>query len=316
MRQYVGAPWRRWKAVCWLVSDLEALIEKFLSNLRAEGVSGHTVRNYAGDLRQFLAYLTPPGGRPPRPDEVDVLLLREWLGHLYDRRLAATTVRRKLAAIRSFFQFLLRHGLIPANYARLLRGPRLPKRLPRVPEVSQANEWLDRVHAAELPRETLERDVAILELLYGCGLRVSELTGLNLQDVDLASGWLLVRGKGSKERQVPVPGKALEALRRYLAARRAAPGETAVFVNRRGRRLTDRSVRSVVKLYASVLAGDASVHPHTLRHAFATHLLGAGADLRTIQELLGHARLSTTQKYTQLSLDWLMAVYQRSHPKA
>jgi len=298
------------------MSELRALVREYVEKLRAEGASSHTVRSYGTDLEQLVEYLTPPGSQAPAPGEIDVLLLREWLGSLYDRRLAPATIRRKLAAARSFFQFLLRRGIVSANCAKLLRSPKMPKRLPQVPGVSQTTRWLNRVHAGELERGTLERDVAILELLYGCGLRAGELVGLNVDDVDLASGWLLVRGKGRKERQLPIPGKAQEALRRYLAIRRAAPGEKAVFVSRQGRRLTDRSVRAIVKLYARVLAGDASMHPHTLRHAFATHLLAAGADLRTIQELLGHARLSTTQRYTQLTLDQLMAVYERSHPKA
>ncbi len=153
-------------------------------------------------------------------------------------------------------------------------------------------------------------------MLYGCGVRVSELVGLDVTDLDLGEGWITVRGKGRKERQVPVPGKAAQALAEYLGRRRAPPGETAVFLNRAGRRLSDRSVRAIVKLYATILLGDPSMHPHTLRHAFATHLLGEGADLRSIQELLGHARLSTTQKYTQVSLADLMAVYDKAHPKA
>ena len=158
--------------------------------------------------------------------------------------------------------------------------------------------------------------MAIFELLYGCGLRVSELAGLNMADCDLAQGWLLVRGKRKKERQVPVPGKALAALERCVAERRPADGVPALLLNHRGGRLSDRSVRSIVKLYAVALGGDSGLHPHSLRHAYATHLLSAGADLRVIQELLGHASLSTTQKYTQLSLSDLIKVYDRSHPRS
>jgi integrase/recombinase XerC len=161
-----------------------------------------------------------------------------------------------------------------------------------------------------------KRDLAIFELLYGCGLRISELCGLNLEDFDLSSRWVRVRGKGKKERQTPYGGKAAAALEQYLGERQAAAGETALFVNCNGRRLTDRGARGIVAFYARFLAGDASLHPHSFRHAFATHLLSAGADLRSIQELLGHARLSTTQKYTQVSLADLMAVYDKAHPKA
>ena len=161
-----------------------------------------------------------------------------------------------------------------------------------------------------------ERDLAFLELLYGCGIRVSELVGIDLEDIDLRAGWLRVRGKGNKEREVPVAGRAVEAVERYLAIRVARPNERALFLNSRGGRLGDRQVRRLVKQYALLVTGDSTVHPHSFRHAYATHLLSDGADLRSIQELLGHARLSTTQKYTQVSLKDLQAVYDRSHPKA
>ena len=165
-------------------------------------------------------------------------------------------------------------------------------------------------------RERCERDVALLELMYGCGIRVSELVGINLEDIDLRTGWLRVRGKGNKERQVPVGGRAVEAVNVYLQKRSTQPSERALFLNSRGARLGDRQVRRLVKLYAVLVAGDSTVHPHSFRHAYATHLLSDGADLRSIQELLGHARLSTTQKYTQVSLKDLQAVYDRAHPKA
>jgi len=177
----------------------------------------------------------------------------------------------------------------------------------------QTNNLLDAVPPRGTPQ--LARDVAILELLYGCGIRVSELAGLSLEDIDLAERWLRVRGKGRKERQVPFPSKAGAALERYLAERKPAAREKAVFLNRKGTRLTDRSVRNIVKFYATLLAGDSSVHPHSFRHAYATHLLSDGADLRSIQELLGHARLSTTQQYTKVSLEDLMRVYDKSHPR-
>ncbi len=292
-------------------------IATYLAELNRENVSAHTLRSYGSDLEQFLAYFTPPGGEPPPPEKLDTLALREWLGHLYEDRLSPLTLRRKLAAVRSFFKFLVRRQVVETNIARLIRTPKAPKTLPRVMTPEQTNTLLDAVAAGRLERPFPARDVAIFEFLYGCGIRISELAGLNLADVDLAERWLLIRGKGRKERQVPFGAKAAAALERYLAERHAArPGETALFVNHRGKRLTDRGARGIVKLYATALAGDPAIHPHSFRHAFATHLLSDGADLRAIQELLGHARLSTTQKYTQVSLTDLMKVYDAAHPKA
>ncbi len=298
------------------MSELEQQIGRFLEELKRENASEHTIRNYGADLRQFLEYFTPPGGQPPAPGAIDALAIREWLGDLYRRRLAAVTIRRKMAAVRSFFQFLVRHGIVEVNRARLVSTPKTPKLLPRVPSAEQTNRILDQLPASEIRRKYPERDRAILEMLYGCGLRVSELAGLNMEDLDVAGRWIRVRGKGKKEREVPVPGKAAEALEEWLVKRRPASGEAAVFLNRNGRRLSDRSIRAIVKRYAVLLGGDPSIHPHTLRHAFATHLLAEGADLRAIQELLGHARLSTTQKYTQISLTELMEIYDKAHPKA
>ncbi|MGC8792985.1 MAG: site-specific tyrosine recombinase/integron integrase [Bryobacteraceae bacterium] len=298
------------------MSELARQIERFLEELERENASPHTVRAYACDLGQFLEYLSPPGLDPPAPAQLDALIVREWLGHLYRQRLSPVTLRRKLAAVRSFFRFLARERLIEANFARLVRTPRAPKTLPRVPDPERTNALIDRVGDPELERPFPARDRLIFELLYGCGLRVSELVGLELADVDRRERWLRVRGKGRKERVVPFAGKAAEALENYLAVRAARSGERALLVNYRGTRLSDRSVRRIVKFYAQALAGDPSLHPHTLRHAFATHLLADGADLRAIQELLGHARLSTTQKYTQVSLTDLMRVYDKAHPKA
>jgi integrase/recombinase XerC len=298
------------------VSELERQIGLFLEELKRENVSGHTVRCYASDLAQFLEYFSPPGGEPPGIRELDRLALREWLGELYRRRLKAVSMRRKVAALRSFFRFLIRRGLAEVNVARLIRTPKAPKLLPRVMTAEQANTLLDQIAAGKLERPHPARDLAIFELLYGCGLRISELVGLNLADLDLAGRWLLVRGKGKKERQVPYGSKAAGALERYLTERPAQTLETAVFLNHHGRRLSDRGARGIVKLYATLVGGDPSLHPHSFRHAFATHLLSDGADLRAIQELLGHARLSTTQKYTQVSLTDLLGVYDKAHPKA
>ncbi len=296
------------------MSELERQIGRFLEELKRNNASAHTIKAYESDLRQFLDYFSPPGTEPPAPSEFDVLKIREWLASLYDHKLTAVSVRRKLAALRVFFRFLVREGLAPMNTPRLLRTPRAPKKLPDVMTTEQTNALLDGVAAGKLERPHPARDLAILELLYGCGLRVSELVGLNLDDIDRAERWLRVRGKGRKERQVPFGGKAADALEHYLEDRTSR--ETALFLNHRGGRLTDRGVRGIIKLYATLIAGDSSLHPHSFRHAFATHLLSDGADLRSIQELLGHARLSTTQKYTQVSLTDLMATYDRAHPKA
>ncbi|MCE5308127.1 MAG: tyrosine-type recombinase/integrase [Acidobacteriales bacterium] len=298
------------------MSDLAGWIGKFVEELRRQNVSEHTLRNYQSDLEQFLAYVTPPGGEAPSVGQIDLLLLREWLGNLYDQKLSAVSMRRKVAALRSWFRFLMRMGVVKVNTARLLRLPKAPKKLPRVMTEEQMNSLLDEVAAGKLERPHPARDEAIFELLYGCGVRVSELAGLNLEDIDTRGGWVRVRGKGRKERQIPIVGKAAHALERYLADRNSAESVQPVFLNHRGARLTDRGVRGIVRLYARLLCGDTSIHPHSFRHAYATHLLTAGADLRSIQELLGHARLSTTQKYTQVSLADLMAVYDKAHPKA
>ena len=297
---------------------LEQHIAAYLASLARENASPHTIASYGSDLREWLAYLTPPEGEPPDATAVDALIIREWLGHLYDQQLEATSIRRKLAAVRSFFKYLERARIVSSNPAKLVRTPKAPARLPKVPSVEVTNGLIDSVtgKAAETERPHPERDLALFEFLYGCGLRVSELVGLNVTDIDRAQQTLLVRGKGKKERQVPFGGRAAAALMRYLEARTAAPGEPAVFVNHRGTRLTDRGARAIVRFYSQQVLGDPSVHPHTLRHAYGTHLLASGADLRAIQELLGHARLSTTQKYTQVALTELMAVYDKCHPKA
>jgi integrase/recombinase XerC len=298
------------------MSELALAIERYLGELGRENVSVHTIRNYASDLEQFLEYFSPPGTQPPAPASIDAPLLREWLTSLYDRKLDPVSTRRKLAAVRSFFQFLLREKSVPTNVARLLRTPKAPKRVPLVPTAEQTNTLVDGVGKDQFERPHPERDVALFELLYGCGLRVSELVGLNIDDFDFRERWIRVRGKGRKERQVPYGEKASAALEKYLGRRSAKTGERALLVNHRGVRLSDRGAREVVKFYARMISGDASLHPHSLRHAYATHLLADGADLRAIQELLGHARLATTQKYTQVSLTDLMAVYDKAHPKA
>jgi integrase/recombinase XerC len=290
--------------------------KRYLNDLARGGASVHTIDAYAADLREFLETLSPHGAPLPEPAAIDLLMLRQWLAGLYRRGQAAVTIRRKLAAVRGLFRFLMREGLMHKNVARLVRTPKAPQKLPEVLTPDQVNGLLDGVAAGKLERPHPARDSAIFELLYGCGVRVSELAGLNLEDVDRTERWLRVRGKGRKQRQVPMPGKAAEALERYLSERAVVRDEPAVFLNHRLARLSDRGIRGIVKLYATFVSGDPSIHPHAFRHAYATHLLADGADLRSIQELLGHARLSTTQKYTQVSLTDLMAVYDKAHPKA
>jgi integrase/recombinase XerC len=298
-------------------TGLGGWIGKYLESLRLENASAHTIRNYEADLRQFHGYFAR-AGEPPPPADFEQLMFREWLADLFAQDLSKATIRRKLSAVRGLFDHLVREGVVATNRAKLLATPKLPKKLPEVPTEEQTNTLLDAVASQKLERPFPKRDLALLEMLYGCGLRISELAALNVEDLDWSEGWARVRGKRKKERQVPVPGKAMAALRAYLDDRLAIAGrnERALFVNHRGARLSARGARGIVKLYAIALAGDSGMHPHSLRHAYATHLLQAGADLRAIQELLGHASLSTTQKYTQLTLLDLMKVYDKAHPRA
>lgn len=293
--------------------SLSEWVNEFLAERRRENISEHTLRNYGIDLDQFLEFLSR--STIPAPGNIDLLLLREWLADLYDRKLASPSIRRKISCLRSFFLFLMRRGVVANNPAKLLRTPKIPRKLPSVPSEEQANRLVDGVAADKFNRAYPERDLLIFELLYGCGLRVSELVGLNLNDLDRNDQIIRVRGKGNKERIVPYGRKAAAALEAYLSVRKITK-DRALFLNHRGSRLTDRGAHSIVSLYARMLEGDSSIHPHSFRHAFATHMLSAGADLRSIQELLGHAQLSTTQKYTQVSLTDLIAVYDKSHPKA
>jgi len=298
------------------MSELAAQIEAFISNLKREGASERTIAAYASDLAQFLEYLSPPDLLPPDPGAIDHLLLREWLAWLYKRDLNPSSIQRKLAAVRSFFKFLLREGAVEVNVARLVRTPKAPKKLPEVMTAEQTNQLIDGVASTSLDKPHPARDRAVFEMLYGCGLRVSELAGLDLDDLDRSEGWIRVRGKGRKERQVPLTGKAGEALERYLAERPVERDERAVFLNHRGKRITARGLHGIVKLYGTLISGDPSIHPHSFRHAYATHLLADGADLRAIQELLGHQSLSTTQKYTHASIRQLMDTYDKAHPHA
>lgn len=296
-------------------------VARFVDSLRTENASPNTIRAYATDLRGFVDYFRPEDAEPPLLCEVDRNAIREYLGSLYAAGDAKATVARKLAAVRSFFEFLIREGFAANNPAKLAATPKLPKTLPAVMSAEQANALIDSI-GARLDDEHGVRDRLIFELLYGCGLRVSELEGLELGDIDMQERWLRVRGKGRKERDVPFGEKAQQALQRYLSERertRDAASTSALLITRRSGRtrpISARTIRRIVKQRATEALGDSSLHPHALRHAFATHLLGEGADLRAIQELLGHANLSTTQRYTQLSLEKLLAVYDDAHPKA
>jgi integrase/recombinase XerC len=334
-------------------------IGKYLEYLRSvRNSSPHTVLNYGKDLQQFAAYLSPPGVATPGVADITHQIIREYVGHLHSQKLEKSSIARKLASLRSFFKYCVREGLLKENPARLVPTPKLPKRIPSVLSAEEMNGFLNQLaldppqqpprpargprksqtsepagpHGRRLPHEEellLRRDRAILELLYAAGLRVSELTGLNLSDMDRREKMLRVRGKGNKERIVPYGGKAQEALEAYwpireqlllqcnTGRRRSSPAQNdAVFLNYAGRRLTQRSIGRIVKKYVRLANINWDLHPHSLRHAFATHLLADGADLRAIQELLGHQSLSTTQKYTHASIRQLMDIYDKAHPHA
>ena len=295
---------------------MSELIDDFLHRLAVEkGYSPNTLRAYARDLATFAEFLE---GRGHGPAEAGVHDVRAFMATQQIRGLARSTLARRTAAIRSFYKFLLREGAIKTNPMAALRSPRREQKLPAFLTVSEAEQL---VEAPDASTWIGLRDAAILETLYGAGLRVGELVALNQEDVDLAGGMLRVRGKGKKERIVPAGRCALAAIRRYLAARGdGAPVRRdahAVFVNSRdGRRLTTRSVRRMVTKHALATGLDPAISPHSLRHSFATHMLAAGADLRAVQELLGHENLSTTQVYTHLSHEHLKQTYDRAHPRA
>jgi integrase/recombinase XerC len=297
-------------------------INAFLEYLQFQrNYSAHTLRNYSSDLLEFDRYLTR-GGKDTHlhPHQIDHISIRDFLGHLHQKGNAKTSIARKLAAIRSFFRYLYSEGKVPSNPARLVHSPRLPERTPRFLSVREVETIL------ELPDTHTDRgrrDRAILELLYASGLRIGELVRINLEDLSLEQRVTKVYGKGKKERLVPFGKKAEQALRRYVEKRgallrrqRTARDPNAFFLNLRGSRISARSVERNLKEYIKKSALLLDVHPHLFRHSFATHLLNNGADLRCIQELLGHESLSTTQKYTHLSIKELMRVYRDSHPKA
>jgi integrase/recombinase XerC len=289
-------------------------VADFLRHLRERNASPHTIKAYSGDLANFAVYVGSRGWK-----SIDHIAIRGFLSQLYEKGLGKTSVARSLAAVRSLYRWLAREGVVEQNPAKLVATPRLAKKLPRVPTIEEMNSVLD----GQMPETAAfpERDRLMLELLYGCGIRNSELTGINLDDIRLSAEAILIRGKGKKERYIPFGESARSALVAYLPVRQATLAQTpkntpALLINHRGGRLTTRSVGRIIKAIAVAKGLSPDVHPHTLRHAFGTHMLEEGADLRAIQELLGHERLATTQRYTQLSMKHVLQVYDQTHPRA
>ena len=290
-------------------------VKQFLGYLEGgRGASPHTIRNYGTDLREFFAFLN---GRSLA--QVDTLVIRSFLAHLKSRGHSRATVSRKVSSLRSFFKYLAREDHLGSNPVLGISTPKREKKLPQFLDLSEVTNLLEAPSG-----ETWEgkRDRSILETLYSSGVRVSELVGLNRGDIDLLTSLLRIRGKGKKERIVPIGEKAVRAIRDYFdsfppALRKKNEGpETPVFLNRSGSRLTDRSVRRLIVKYARQISLKAGISPHTLRHTFATHLLDRGADLRSVQELLGHTNLSTTQIYTHVTTRRLQEAYAQAHPRA
>jgi integrase/recombinase XerC len=314
-------------------TEFESLTAQFLFTLENErNASPHTVRAYDRELRGFATYLAETLGGDAPIASVEHLHIRAYLGLLYERGLTKASAARALAAIRSWFRWLAKEHRIAQNPAALVSTPKLPQHLPRVPSMEEVNQLLNSLESVEKKEDDAaawpERDRMIFELLYGCGIRNSELVGIDMPDIHWKNDAILVRGKGRKQRYVPLGDEAAHAIRAYLPAReerlRAAGkagliDEGPLVMNLRARgsaRLTTRSVGRIVKGIALSRGLPADVHPHTLRHAFGTHMLEEGADLRAIQEMLGHERLSTTQRYTQLTTGQVQRVYDETHPRA
>jgi integrase/recombinase XerC len=289
-------------------------IPAFLRHLERErNVSPHTVRAYGQDLAQFAAHLRQELGRPAAPRDVDPLLIRSFLARLHQRGLRKSSSARQLATLRTFFRYLCREGFLETNPARALMSPRLDRKIPAYLDETDVGALLD------VPGDspTALRDRALLELAYGTGVRCAELVALDIDDLDRDDRVVRVLGKGRKERLVPFGKRAAGALAEYLVARDSLPARgEALFLNLRGGRLTDRYVRKLVTARVQALALARKISPHTLRHSFATHLLERGADLRAIQELLGHTSLSTTQRYTHVNTRHMLAIYKKTHPRA
>jgi integrase/recombinase XerC len=285
----------------------------FLNYLRNErNVSPHTLRSYLSDLEQLSTFL---GDK--EPSAVDHQTLRRFIAHLMQGDVKKSSIARKLSAVRSFFRYLNRDGTLTSNPARLVATPRREKRLPAVLTADDA------LRLVESPSEKkpedhamMLRDRAVLETLYSTGIRASELTGMNREDIDHHTSLIRIRGKGRKERIVPIGTKARDAIDAYLASASRGAETAAIFIGPSGKRLTARTVQRILENHRKQLGMQQKASPHTLRHSYATHMLESGADLRAIQELLGHASLSTTQRYTHVNLDSLMEVYDKSHPKA
>lgn len=289
--------------------DINNYIEQFGNSLKAErDASLHTLKAYTGDLKEFFAFIDK------KPQDIDNLDIRSFLASLHHRKLKKSSIARKLATIRTFFKFLHKEGYVKKNPAKLVMSPKIQKSLPRFLTVDEAFAL---VEAPKGDSFQITRDKAILEFLYSSGLRVSELTTLNINDFDVKESLIRVKGKGKKERIIPIGSKAMEAIKNYLPERISLKKKSqALFLNNRGGRLTQRSIRRIVIKYGRMIALKGRLSPHVLRHTFATHLLHGGADLRSIQELLGHSSLSTTQKYTHVDIAHLMEVYDRAHPMA
>jgi integrase/recombinase XerC len=306
---------------------MEQLLSQFFEHLRYErNVSQHTLRNYQSDLEQFVDHLAPAHPKNGKRDlpaltDIDHITIREWLAALHTAQKKKSSIARKLAALRTFFQFLVREGVLEQNPAKLVSTPRLEKKLPKHLSIEEAIKFIE---TPDTDTDLGKRDRAMLELMYATGVRVAELTKLNLGHIDFRNRLIRVTGKRRKERIVPFGEPALDALKSYLDVRddflNNAPiserEPEALFLNYQGTRITTRSVGRMVEKYIRVCAGNYEISPHALRHSFATHLLDSGADLRDIQELLGHARLSSTQIYTHVSMEKLIQVYDKAHPKA
>jgi integrase/recombinase XerC len=304
-------------------------IDEFIRHLKYErNLSEHTLRNYESDLVQFYDHIAPPDKEGKRRNveisSIDNLTIRDFMASLYEKNKKKSSIHRKVAALRTFFRYLCREGILEANPARMVASPRVERKLPNHLTIQDMIRFIE---TPELDTVLGKRDRAILEILYASGLRVSELAGLNLSDIDFENQTLRVKGKGRKERIVPFGDHARAAIETYLNVRgellidasRERPDKfdpLALFINYQGTRITTRSVARMIDKYVKICAGIHRLSPHALRHSFATHLLDAGADLRTIQELLGHARLSSTQVYTQVSMEKLIEVYDKAHPKA
>ncbi len=288
---------------------MNKLVEQFVRYLETErGFSNHTVRAYRKDIEDFLKHVKI------EPQKADLMDIRGFIASQIKKGLTKTSVSRQISSIRTFFRFLYREGYVKTNPAKLVSSPKSERHLPKFLSVDDAFLLMEKPEGIGfLPA----RDKAILELLYSSGLRVSELAGLNIEDLNIKEGLIIVHGKGRKERILPIGSKAIDAIKTYLVERLLAKKkEKALFLNRLGTRLTDRGVRRIVVKYAKEIQIKGRIGPHTLRHSFASHMLQGGADLRVIQELLGHKSLSTTQKYTHLDIKHLVDVYDKAHPLA